>query len=92
MNDNDKKETPTEFIFVDPKNDAAFRKIFGDENKKEILISFLNNILEFAGTTKEIRRAKSHLSLVSLKANIEAARVPKWAAKPTTSGFSVSSK
>jgi hypothetical protein len=51
---NDKKETPSEFIFVDPKNDVAFRKIFGDESKKEILISFLNNILEFAGTTREI--------------------------------------
>jgi predicted transposase/invertase (TIGR01784 family) len=51
---NDENDTSTEFIFVDPKNDVAFRKIFGDENKKEILISFLNNILEFAGTNKEI--------------------------------------
>jgi hypothetical protein len=51
---NDKNEDAREFIFVDPKNDVAFRKIFGDENKKEILISFLNNILEFAGTDKEI--------------------------------------
>jgi predicted transposase/invertase (TIGR01784 family) len=51
---NDKNETVREFIFVDPKNDVAFRKIFGDENKKEILISFLNNILEFADTKKEI--------------------------------------
>lgn len=40
--------------FADPKNDLAFKKIFGDENKKEILISFLNNILNFAGTSKEI--------------------------------------
>lgn len=40
--------------FVDPKNDVAFKKIFGDENKKDILISFLNNLLEFAGTQKEI--------------------------------------
>ena len=51
---NDKNEDTREYIFVDPKNDVAFRKIFGDENKKEILISFLNNILEFAGTDKEI--------------------------------------
>ncbi len=51
---NDKNDTAAGFIFLDPKNDVAFRKIFGDENKKEILISFLNNILEFAGTTKEI--------------------------------------
>jgi predicted transposase/invertase (TIGR01784 family) len=51
---NDKNEASPEFIFVDPKNDVAFRKIFGDENKKEILISFLNNILEFTGINKEI--------------------------------------
>jgi predicted transposase/invertase (TIGR01784 family) len=51
---NDKNEANPEFIFVDPRNDVAFRKIFGDENKKDILISFLNNILEFTGTNKEI--------------------------------------
>jgi predicted transposase/invertase (TIGR01784 family) len=51
---NEKNEAVPEYIFVDPKNDVAFRKIFGDENKKEILISFLNNILEFNGTDKEI--------------------------------------
>jgi len=32
--------------FVDIKNDIAFRKIFGNENKKEILISLLNAVLE----------------------------------------------
>ena len=31
--------------FVDVKNDIAFRKIFGNENKKEILLSFLNAVL-----------------------------------------------
>jgi predicted transposase/invertase (TIGR01784 family) len=51
---NDITNTPVELKFVDPKNDVAFRKIFGDENKKGILISFLNNILEFSGTNKEI--------------------------------------
>ena len=35
--------------FVDPKNDLAFKKIFGDETKKEILISLLNAILDFKG-------------------------------------------
>ena len=30
--------------FVDIKNDIAFRKIFGNENKKIILISFLNAV------------------------------------------------
>ena len=32
--------------FVDPKNDVAFKKIFGDSGKTEILISFLNAVLE----------------------------------------------
>ena len=32
--------------FVDPKNDVAFKKIFGDSSKTEILISFLNAVLE----------------------------------------------
>jgi len=27
--------------FADPKNDLAFKKIFGNEQKKEILCSFL---------------------------------------------------
>ncbi len=31
--------------FVDVKNDIAFRKIFGSENRKEVLISFLNAVL-----------------------------------------------
>jgi predicted transposase/invertase (TIGR01784 family) len=33
--------------FVDIKNDVAFRKIFGNENRKETLISFLNAVLDF---------------------------------------------
>jgi predicted transposase/invertase (TIGR01784 family) len=36
--------------FVDIKNDIAFRKIFGNETKREILISFLNAILKLEGT------------------------------------------
>ena len=31
--------------FADPKNDVTFRKIFGNEGKKFILISFLNSVL-----------------------------------------------
>jgi predicted transposase/invertase (TIGR01784 family) len=34
--------------FVDVTNDIAFRKIFGDENRKLALISFLNAVLDFA--------------------------------------------
>lgn len=32
--------------FVDIKNDIAFRKIFGNQNKKTILISFLNAVMK----------------------------------------------
>ncbi|MDX2247339.1 MAG: Rpn family recombination-promoting nuclease/putative transposase [Bacteroidia bacterium] len=35
--------------FVDVKNDVAFRKIFGNENKKVILISFLNAVIGLEG-------------------------------------------
>ncbi len=35
--------------FVDIKNDIAFRKIFGNENKKIILISFLNAVMKLQG-------------------------------------------
>jgi predicted transposase/invertase (TIGR01784 family) len=38
--------------FVDIKNDIAFRKIFGNENKKEILISFLNAVLKLESQNK----------------------------------------
>ena len=33
--------------FVKVTNDVAFRKIFSNENKKEIIISFLNAVLKF---------------------------------------------
>ncbi len=35
--------------FVDVKNDIAFRKIFGNEKKSNILLSFLNAILKLEG-------------------------------------------
>ncbi len=33
--------------FLDPKNDVAFKKIFGSEKNKDILIHFINDIMEF---------------------------------------------
>ena len=33
--------------FLDPKNDIAFKKIFGSEKNKDILIHFLNDMLSF---------------------------------------------
>ena len=38
--------------FVDVKNDVAFRKIFGSEQKKVILISFLNAVLGLEGQSR----------------------------------------
>jgi predicted transposase/invertase (TIGR01784 family) len=35
--------------FVDVKNDVAFRKIFGNKKKTQILISFLNAVLQLKG-------------------------------------------
>ena len=35
--------------FADVKNDIAFRKIFGNENRQEVLTSFLNAVLDFHG-------------------------------------------
>jgi predicted transposase/invertase (TIGR01784 family) len=40
--------------FADIKNDIAFRKIFGNETKTEILISFLNAILKLEGNKQII--------------------------------------
>ena len=38
--------------FADPKHDLAFKKIFSDEKHKEILISFLNSVLDFKDEKK----------------------------------------
>lgn len=35
--------------FLDPKNDIAFKRVFGSENHKDILIHFINDILELKG-------------------------------------------
>ncbi|QEN05633.1 hypothetical protein EW093_13230 [Thiospirochaeta perfilievii] len=39
---------------ANPRNDVAFKKIFGDENKSEILISLLNSILDFKDSNRMI--------------------------------------
>ncbi|WP_339052435.1 Rpn family recombination-promoting nuclease/putative transposase [Candidatus Lariskella endosymbiont of Epinotia ramella] len=35
--------------YLDPKNDVAFKKIFGTEKNKDILIHFINDVLEMRG-------------------------------------------
>ena len=37
---------------LDPKNDFAFKKIFGTEKNEDILIHFLNDVIEFADNAK----------------------------------------
>lgn len=32
--------------FLDPKNDYAFKKIFGTEKNQDVLIPFLNSVLD----------------------------------------------
>jgi len=36
--------------FLDPKNDIAFRKVFGSEKHKDIVIHFINDILDLKGS------------------------------------------
>ncbi len=65
--------------FVDIKNDIAFRKIFGNENKKEILISFLNAVLELPKGKKikkiEIKNPYQLPEIKDLKSSILDVRV-----------------
>jgi predicted transposase/invertase (TIGR01784 family) len=63
--------------FLDPKNDYAFKKIFGTEKNKDILIHFLNDLIAFPGngkiqnvtflkTTQEAETAAQKTSLVDI--------------------------
>ena len=48
-------------VFADPKTDVVFKRIFGDEARKPLLIALLNDLLELKGT-RRIRDVQ-HLSL-----------------------------
>ena len=53
---NNKQQTTNnkqQMIFINPKTDFAFKKIFGSEQSKDILISFLNGILYQGNPTIE---------------------------------------
>ena len=41
--------------FLDPKNDVAFKKIFGDSRHSNVLISFLNSVLDLPSPIKSIK-------------------------------------
>jgi len=36
-------------VFLSPKNNVAFRKIFSSEKHKDILIHFINDVLNLTG-------------------------------------------
>ena len=38
--------------FLNPRNDVSFKRIFGTERNKDILIHFINDILELHGNDK----------------------------------------
>ena len=46
--------------YLDPKNDIAFKRIFGQEKNKAILIHFLNDVLGKKGE-EEIKSPQSSL-------------------------------
>ena len=46
---NERKRQMTITKFLDPKNDVAFKKIFGTKKNKDILIHFLNDMVVFKG-------------------------------------------
>lgn len=48
--------------FLDPKNDVAFKKIFGTEKNKDILIHFLNDMFTFkeGGRIRDVTFLKTH--------------------------------
>ena len=59
--------------FLDPKNDVAFKKIFGTEKNKDILIHFLNDMITFKDSGKIV-------DVTFLKTNQD----PEIAAKKTS--------
>lgn len=60
--------------FLDPKNDVAFKKIFGTEKNKDILIHFLNDMLIFkeSGKIEEVTflNAIQNPDIAALKTSI----------------------
>lgn len=46
--------------FVDPKTDIAFKKIFGDQAHKGVLIAFLNGVLELEYPIEDVKIANGY--------------------------------
>lgn len=61
-------------VFADPKTDFVFKRIFGIEGRKPLLIALLNHLLELSGTS-EIREIEhlsneQHVNVAELKLSI----------------------
>lgn len=45
----EKQSKRNEMRFLNPRNDVAFKKVFGEEASKPLLVSFLNSVLDLKG-------------------------------------------
>jgi len=72
-------------VFADPKTDVVFKRIFGSEAHKPLLIALLNDLLELSGTHRirslehfsleqRVTAPKSKLSIVDVKCTTRSGR------------------
>jgi predicted transposase/invertase (TIGR01784 family) len=72
-------------VFADPKTDVVFKRIFGVEARKPLLIALLNDLLELKGTRRikslrhfspeqQITQPRSKLSIVDVKCTTASGR------------------
>ena len=72
-------------VFADPKTDVVFKRIFGAEARKPLLMALLNDLLELAGTHRirslehfsleqRVTAPKSKLSIVDVKCTTRSGR------------------
>ena len=71
---------------LDPKVDFVFKKLFGSENHKEILIAFLNSVFRNKGTEEEIVDIK--VENPEIDKNWEGDKLSRLDIKATTSNDS----
>jgi predicted transposase/invertase (TIGR01784 family) len=61
-------------VFADPKTDFVFKRIFGAEARKPLLIALLNNLLEFEGDRRIVGvqhlTGEQHVDVAELKLSI----------------------
>src|SRR5215468_6408955 len=72
-------------VFADPKTDVVFKRIFGSEAHKDLLVALLNDLLELTGTHRirsvehfsleqRVTAPKSKLSIVDVKCTTASGR------------------